>query len=302
MAIKKVPIAMAKKPIAVGATKSSEYALPEKPKKACSDFFLYASLLYGRPGIGKTSFLSSFPDALLLSCERVSKGIECFDFNAENGGVTSWTVFLAAIDLLEKTPGRFKTVGIDTIDALYSHCLDYTCKKNGMSHPSDEGYGKGWEMVRKNFTAALDRLWATKRGIVFTSHAKEVEVKSHSGETYTRIQPTMSGQAYGFIKAKTDFVFYAEYYRDAEGNPLRILITSGDDVVDAKSAGNLPRFLPFEKGKAVETVLAAFDGEDVGLNPNDLRAGKQTSKSGGNLIVKARNEALLANKKKVVHK
>lgn len=100
----------------------------------------------------------------------------------------------------------------------------------------------------------------------------------------------MSGQAFAFVKAKTDFILYTEYYRDAEGNPTRIMITAGDDVVEAKSAGNLPRFLPFTKEDGVEIITRAFAGEDVGISPEDLRSGKLTSKVGGNLIGKARME------------
>lgn len=267
-------------------------SLPTAPKKACADFLRYASLIYGRPGIGKTTWAASFPDALLLSCERVSKGIECFDFNAENGGVRDWATMRAAVDLLEKEKGRFKTIVIDTIDAAYNHALAFACKRMGIAHPQDEGYGKGWDAVKAEFVGVMDRIWATGRGLVFISHAKEAEIQSYSGEKYTRIQPTMSGQAYNFIKAKTDFVFYAEYYRDAAGNPFRILVTQGDDVVDAKSAGNLPRFLPLTKEDGVETVLAAFRGEDVGIDPADLRSGKQTSKSGAALATRARVEGL----------
>ena len=182
--------------------------LPDKPKKAVADFYRYASLIYGRPGVGKTPFLASFPGTVLFSCERVSKGIECFDLNAENGGVYRWEIFREGVKLLQQTD-RFQTVAIDTIDAAYQHCLDYVCRKRGIEHPQDEAYGKAWSAVRDEFEAQLDAIWKTGRGIVFSSHAHEVEITSHSGEKYTRSQPTMSGQAYKFIKAKTDFGSYA---------------------------------------------------------------------------------------------
>jgi hypothetical protein len=269
-----------------------DLTLPTEKKKPCVDFFRYATLVYGRPGIGKTTFATSFPDAILLSCERVSKGISCYDFNADGGGVHRWEIFRKAVELLETDRSRFATVVIDTIDAAYAQAMIYACKKMGIDHPHDGAYGKGWDAVKAEFVGTMDRLWATGRGIVFTSHAKEVDVKSHSGEEYTRIQPTMSGQAYAFIKAKTDFVFYAEYLKDAAGNPVRVLITGGDDVVDAKSAGELPRFLPLEKKRGVDLVVRAFKGEDVGLDPATLRAGKQTTKSGGNLIARERVAAI----------
>jgi len=268
------------------------YRLPDKPKKPCEDFFSYVSAIYGRPGVGKTTWATSFPDSLLLSCERVSKGIECYDFMADEGGVRNWETFLAAVDLLEKNPDRFRTVVIDTIDAAYNQCLTAVCKKREISHPQDEGHGKAWDAVRREFTETIDRLQRTGRGIVFISHAKEIEILSHSGEKYSRIQPTMSGQAYAFVKAKTDFVFFAEYFRDPNGNPMRVLVTSGDEVVDAKSAGDLPRFLPLERQNGVDVILRAFRGEAVGIDPRNLRTSKQTSRSGGALISKARTEAV----------
>jgi len=271
-----------------------DLSLPTEEKTPEEDFFLYATLIYGRPGIGKTSFIAGFPDAILFSCERVSKGIVAFDFNTENGGpgVNTWEVFKAGVKLLEKSD-RFTTVAIDTIDAAYSHCMDYVCRMRGIEHPTDEGYGKAWNAVKDEFCGVMDRLWSTGRGIVFTSHAKEVQITSHSGEEYTRIQPTMSGQAYAFIKAKSDFVLYAEYVKNQQGKSQRILITTGDEVVDAKHAGSLPQFLPFKKGEAgVKVIQEAFNGEDVGIALREFKPGKKTSKAGGKMIAMEKVKAV----------
>ncbi len=271
---------------------SGGYQLPEDAMEPCSSFFKYMILLYGRPGIGKTTWAASFPGALILPCERVSKGIKAFVFNWENGGVTTWEVLRSAVDLLEMNPKKFQTIVIDTIDAAYAHCMDYVCRKEGIDYPRDDDRGKTWKKIMIEFSEVMDRIQDTGAGIVFISHAKESTIQSHTGEKYSRIQPTMSGSAYNYVKAKTDFMLYAEYYRDKDGEPMRILITSGDDVVDAKSAGDLPRFLPFTKEHGVDIIVAAFNGEDVGLLPDNLRAGKETSKGGMNLLAKARVDAV----------
>jgi hypothetical protein len=266
-------------------------SLPTSPKHACTDFFEYVSLIYGRAGIGKTTWAAGFPNSLLLSCERVSKGVEAYDFNWENGGVTSWEIFLAAVDLIEKNPGKFKTVVIDTAEALYQHCFNFICKKLGVDHPSDgRDFGKAWAMIKDEFTNALDRIWKVGLGVCFTAHAKEVDVVSNSGSKYTRIMPEMAAPMYKYLRAKSDFMFYAEYLRDKDGNPLRVLITSGDDLIEAKSAGSLPRILPFTKEDGVQTVVDAFAGERVGINPSELRASNQTSKSGSALITSLRSK------------
>ena len=302
MAVKKVEKKQARPRRRVGM----DLTLPKAPKDLEEDFFRYATLIYGRPGIGKTTFVAAFPDAILFSCERVSRGIRCFDLNTEKGGpgVNTWEIFRAGVKLLENSD-RFTTVAVDTIDAAYKHCLDYVCRMRGIEHPTDEGYGKAWNAVIDEFCNVMDRLWATGRGIVFTSHANEVLITSHSGEEYSRIQPSMSGQAYKYIKAKTDFVFYAEFVKDVTGKSRRILITTGDEVVDAKHAGELPQFLPFAKGKeGVKVVREAFQGKDVGISLRDIKPGKTTSKAGGKMIAMEKVKAVkgTAKQNKVVKK
>lgn len=269
-------------------------SLPTEAKKADPNFFNYVTLVYGRPGIGKSTLMASFPDAMLFSCERVSAGIECFDFNSDNGGVHSWEVFREGVKLLLHSD-RFKTICIDTVQAAYTMCSDYVCRSHGISHPGDERYGKGWSAVRDEFCGQLDAIAATGRGIVFASHAKEVEITSHSGDKYTKIQPSISGQAFEYIKQKTDFVFYAEYVKDMEGHQRRVLFTTGDEVIDAKHAGTMPRYLPFEKEGGANIIQRCFAGEDLGIAPELIRPDKQTSASGTDSLRKDRANAKLKN-------
>lgn len=269
-----------------GASSSSaEFSLPDAPKEPSGDFMAYCTCVYARAGFGKSTFMASFPDAIFFSTERVSKGLRCYDFNAEQGGVHSWDVFRAGVRLLEKERGRFGTVCIDTIDAAYGQALDWVCAKHGIEYPQDKAYGKGWNAVKTEFVEQLDRLWATGRGIVFSSHSKEAEITSASGIKYTRIQPTMGGQAWAFIKAKSDYLFYGEFFKDRRGQLRRVWITTGDELVEAKHAPGhpLPRFLPCAAVNGVSVVQRAFAGEDVGIDPADIIPDKQTSLGGVDL-------------------
>ena len=245
-------------------------------------------MIYGRAGIGKTSFMAEFPDAILFSCERVSKGIECFDFNAENGGITSWEVFRQGVKLLKKSK-QFQAVCIDTIDAAYNLCVDYICRKNGVASIGDIDYGKGWNALKQEFAEQIDAIWKTGRGVIFSSHAKEVRVDSASGIDYTRIMPSAGKQVLAYIKAKTDFVFYAEYVR-IKNKTIRVLFTQGDEMVEAKHAdvAGFPEFLPMLKGKGLQTVLDAFAGKDVGLDPALIRPSDQTSEAATDSITKSK--------------
>jgi len=259
---------------------SADFELPTQKKKASDDFFSYIHCFYGRAGIGKSTLASSFPETLMLSCERVSKGLQCFDFNSENGGVYDWDVFRAAVDLLQKSD-EFKTVAIDTIEAAYEQCQTWVCAKGGYKHPNEANdYGKTWKACIEEFHSQMFAIYNSGRGLVLLSHSKEADITAHSGEKYVRIQPSLGGKVLEWLKQKTDFMTYCEFVKDIHGDSKRVFITNGDEIVDAKNPVDLPFYLPFEKGsKGVEILLQAFNGEDVGLPVSDLRPSKETSKA-----------------------
>lgn len=279
--------------------------LPDEKKEAITDLLQYTLLLYGREKIGKTVFLSSFPDTLFLTTEPGTKGLEIFEYNAEDGACKNWKLLKAAVDLLEKTD-RFKTVVIDTVDRAYDMCMEYVCKeKLGCEHPADEAYGKGWSAVKKEFLTTIHRILQTGRGLCFTSHAKEVSIKPQGGEEYTRITPTMSGQARGVVEALVDLFFYVEYIRSSAGTTERVIITEGDEVIwaGAREIGApLPRFIPLTKEGGFEILQAAFNGEDVGLDPKTLVPAKTASASVKKFFRKAGKEAKRRPKKKTAKK
>lgn len=250
----------------------------------------YIYLLFGRGGIGKTLMASEWPDSLLFSCEKVSKGLRAHDFNTDNGGpgCASWPIFLHGIDLLERTD-RFRTVVIDTIDSSYRHCIDFVCDREQIDAPDDVGWGKGWGKIWKEYNSAINRILATDRGIVFTSHIREAEITSATGAKFTRIMPSMPGGAWRMVEAIADFVFYFEYFKDLHGNKIRAILTEGDELVEAKRAIELPRLIPIAKGKGFKTLQRAFKGEDVGLELSEVRslAGK-TPKPTHQLLTKER--------------
>ena len=64
------------------------------------------------------------------------------------------------------------------------------------------------------------------------------------------------------------------------------MITEGDEVVEAKHAHNLPRYLPFPKTGGAALVARAFAGETVGMDVSTFKTGKETSKQGARLIEK----------------
>lgn len=268
-------------------------ALPDAPKGVVTDPLLYTLLLYGREKIGKTVWLSSFPETIFATFEPGTKGLRIFEYNAEDGGCRTWEHALAMLTMLEAEPGRFKTVVCDTADAMYDKCLDYVCRTLGIDHPGESAdgkkdFGKSWKAIRAEFTRFTHRVLQSGRGLAFISHAKEETFRSRSGEEFTRIHPSMSGQARAIIEALVDMFFYCEYMRAPDGSTRRVLITEGDEIVWAghrRIEGedgvpvHLPRIIPITEEGGYQIYEAAFRGENVGLDPATLLPAKGASET-----------------------
>ena len=291
-----------KKTVRRKPTGSLELALPTEMKEVNDNFFDYITLIYGRPGIGKTTFAASYPNAVLFSCERVSPGIKCYDFNTENKGpgVNTWEVFREGVKLLKKS-NQFETVVIDTVASAYAHCLEWKCDDLGIPYPKDNDYGKSWGAVKEEFENQLNQIRKTGRKLVFTAHANEREIETHSGEKYTRIEPLMSSGAQKICKAITDFVFYADFVK-IDGKSKRVLFTTGDEIIDAKHAEleseTFPRYLPLKAKNGAQVVLEAFLGKDVGIDPDLIKPEKRTSDVAAESIANEATKKKLARIKK----
>ena len=287
----------------VGAVRPPALTLPTAPKPKDEDFSHYTTLLYGREKIGKTTVAASWPEAIFFCCEPGTKGLEVYELNHEKGGVKTWDIFREGVALLEKNPGRFQSVIVDTVDRAYDMCLDWVCKTRNIEYPGvdalgREDYGKSWRAVKQEFVSCIHRISQSGRGILFISHAKESDVESASGQKYTIIHPTYSGQAKNVVEALVDFIFYAEYIKAPDGSTQRILVCRGDECVRAGArqgiVADFPAFLPMKKVDGYGVILRAFQGTEPGLDPKTLLPANNTTSVGKNLINRSKTAALKA--------
>jgi hypothetical protein len=198
-------------------------SLPDKPSTPSSNLSDFILLIHGFKKIGKTTLASKFPEAFFLCFEPGTKSLSVFKREPR-----SWEEFISYVDLLEGTD-KFKTVVIDTVDEAYEMCFDYCCRKYNMEHPGDEEWGKGWKYISKELSAQFGRLFRLGRGVILISHSKEKEVKPRYGRKYTRIEPTLGGQAAKYFEGITDI--WAYYCFSPKGN--RMLILEGDQLIAA---------------------------------------------------------------------
>jgi hypothetical protein len=187
-------------------------------------------LLYGEKKIGKTSFVSKFPSAHFLMFEPGFKGLRIhYKLMGSIETIEAWSNFKQYVDLLcDVESHNFRTVPIDTIDLCYNACLAYVCKREGIDHPQDLGYGKGWKLVEREFCAVINKLAQSGLGIVFISHATEREFQERTGGKFDKIVPSMPNQAKNFISGIADAIVYYGYY----GNE-RLITVRGSDAIES---------------------------------------------------------------------
>lgn len=191
--------------------------LPVEPQRPNLDFSGMFTLIYGEPKIGKSTLASTFPDSLFIATEEGLRFLEVMKV-----GCPDYKTFQEIVKELRspESKGRYRTIVIDTVDLLYSATETYVCEQKGISHPSEEEWGKGWMMVREEFQRGMRYLTSEGYGVVFISHAKQIE-HNVRGRKVQRIVPTLSNQARRVIMPLVDFIFYLSMDVDDEESGLR---------------------------------------------------------------------------------
>jgi hypothetical protein len=309
--LKAVKPAAARKIVAASGRKLVDLSglqLPTEPNEPEMDIRRYSFLVYGREGIGKSTWLSSFPDIIFVTAELGIKGLRVYEWNHEHGGTTSWPIFLRLVEILETDPGRFKNVAVDTIDRLHDMCSDYICRQLGIARPGvdadgEKDWGASYRAINKEFTTTMDRILRAGLGLFMVSHVRETTVKQRSGPEYNKMCASIADSPRRAIEAYSDFIFFLDWAKDGEGRDARVIITTGDDSVTAKArrVGDVrfPKYLPLTEEGGYEMLEGVVRGEDHGLDPKTLLPSNRSTKAGRSMLQDDRTRALTRSRKVV---
>lgn len=233
-----------------------------EPHKVSRDLSGYITYVYGIPKVGKTTFGSQFPGALILAFER--------GYNALPGviaqDITTWGEFKQVLRELKKPEVQavYKSIIIDTVDIAASLCEKYICNQLGIENIGDGGWStNGWSKYKKEFEDSFRTIAQLGYAVCFISHSADKTFKKKDGTEYNQMVPTAQKSANEIIKGMADIYACA----DIVNGERRLILRSLDGSVDTGCRFKyIEPEIPFSYQNLVEALNKAIDQEAAETN------------------------------------
>lgn len=232
-------------------------------------------VIYGVPGIGKTTLAACAPKPVVIPTEDGLGQIDVPSFPI----CDSYHKVLKAIGALINEPNDFETVIIDSLDALEPLLWAQTCQDNGKANIEDFGYGKGYQYALaewRRLLKGIDMLRDKGKIVVLIGHSTVVRFESPEVDSYDRFQLRLHKLAEAAVTDWADGVFFFNYRTTAVqsgdrkrgvGDGSRVLLTTERPAWRAKNRYRLPDQIPVPTGNPAavwDTILSAVAGGVAG--------------------------------------
>lgn len=207
------------------------------------------ALVYGQPGLGKSTLALSTPNPVLFDfdggIQRVNGAFQCPTLQVSN-----WDEVLQALKELETEGSEFKTIVIDTAGKMLDYMGAYIVQQDSRLGMRDGSLSlKGYGARKAMFINFLKRVSMMGKHVVFVAHEREEK----DGDIRI-VRPEIGGSSAGDLIKELDLVGYMQ----AVGSERTIAWTPQEKFY-AKNTCNLP---------ALQKVPSIIDaqGKIVGNN------------------------------------
>lgn len=226
-------------------------------------------LIYGPPGMGKTSLAAEFPNPIFIQVEEgTPAGLE----------ITGWDEIKTFEDvmggLVELLDGDhdFQTLVLDSVDKLEPLVWDFVCREQNWTSIEAPGYGKGYKEADKPWREFLglcsDLRLRRNMAIVHIAHSTIERFDDPQNASYSRYDIRLHDRAIGIFQDEVDAILFINQdvsvkeektafgnkEKKAKGGGNRIIYTEGRPSFVAKNRYGFPDQFPYIQGRAYETL------------------------------------------------
>lgn len=235
-----------------------------EPQRISRDLKGKYILLYGLPGVGKTSLASEFKNVLIAGFEMGTNALN----NVYVQPIKTWKDWRDMVKQLctkDALKDKFDSIAIDTADFAWDLCVKWICSQNGVEKLGDIPWGGGYDLAKKEYTQTFRDLTYSGYGLVFISHSTEKVYKNEKGEDYTQIVPALPNRPFDIVNKMVDIIAYIREIPVEIGDKIenkRYMFLRGDQRFLAKSRFKYikPRIELSYQG-LVDAIFEAIDEE-----------------------------------------
>ena len=218
-------------------------------------------MIYGDPGVGKSVFACHLPKPFFITTDGNYEWLEEFGAKEEDHArVDSWQDF---VKVASGSFDGYETIVVDLIEDLFKWCEKEFCDTNKLTHVSDLGYGKGYDITRNDFFIEMCKLINKDKHVVFISHATTVVIKDRRGVEHTTYRPSDSipSKLLDKIEGRLRYVLRA-YLKAEEINEnlikIRFLSLTPKEneygIVRGLNENNLPADIPLDANEFLNVI------------------------------------------------
>ena len=218
--------------------------LIKKPNELTTSKVKLKGLIYGQPGIGKTSLALSAPKPLLIDFDnglrRVAKQYQTDSVQVES--------YQDLLDILTKEDiSSYETIVIDTLGKMIDKMARWLADSNPkVIQANGQLSMQGWNFIIQEFKRLLQLLENQNRSFIFIAHEKEEKV----GDEVIK-RPDVAGSSVKELVKDLDFMGYMSI----KGGK-RTIDLAPNEAYYAKNSLGLDSFLEYKPLAGVNNFLS----------------------------------------------